>query len=111
MPAAPFRGGIFVEKEPTHSFQAPSRSGIVNRLALAAFWGRNMSLPTGLGALTLCCYKYGVPNGTHRPWRFDNSTSALTVPFINTPLQRGVGAAGTAKTVLTVLSSRYFQHA
>ncbi len=33
---------------------------------------------------------------------------ALTVPFINTPLQRGVGAAGTTKTVLTVWSSRRF---
>jgi hypothetical protein len=32
----------------------------------------------------------------------------LTVPLINTPLQWGVGAAGTAKTVSTVLSSRHF---
>ncbi len=33
---------------------------------------------------------------------------ALTAPFINTPLQRGVGAAGARKTVLTVLSPRHF---
>ncbi len=34
---------------------------------------------------------------------------ALTVHFINTPLQRGVGAAGATKTVLTVLSSRHLR--
>ena len=34
-----------------------------------------------------------------------NSSGGL---FINTPLQRGVGATGTSETVSTVLSSRHF---
>ena len=64
--------------------------------------------PSFRQALNLASVALGICNGSGKERRRLAVRLALAASFINTPLQRGVGAAGAAETVLTVLSSRHF---